>query len=91
MDEFDKKHAPEGLTLRLKALDGEGIELDEIRCWRTELENLVFLTLPKEVSEEAMKALKESVAEAARREKKVFVFLPEGTQVLHVTEKWGRL
>jgi len=79
---------PHVITLKLQALDKQDKLLENIGTIPySEIDNMVFLAIPKDSMDKDDKYI-ESLAKAAGSEGKTFVFVPPGTEVLKIVEKW---
>ena len=79
---------PHVITLKIQALDKQDMLIEDIGTIPyAEIDSLVFLAIPKDSIDKDDKYV-ESLAKAAGASGKTFVFVPPGTEVLKIIEKW---
>lgn len=78
---------PHVITLSIKCMDKKEQVLEVVgNVPYSEVDNMVFLSIPKDV--EITKECLSSLSFAASSTGKTFIIVPPGTELLEITEKW---
>ena len=88
---------PHAVMLKLTPMNAKEQQIDEpFKCQKVDFGEMVFLRIPVEVEasmkfSDQTKQFIEGLSLAAVQANKTFILVPEGTEILHIEERWEPL